>query len=83
MHSCKNIWIDSMKNLLKIIIMVLPYLLDWIDDRMRERKRKERQAKREKAQDDPGGAFADHFGGRVRPVEDRADNADTAPKTCS
>ena len=72
-----------MKNLLKIIIMVLPYLLDWIDDRMRERRRKERQAKRDEAKGDPASSFTQHFGGRVRPVEDRADNADTSPKTCS
>ena len=72
-----------MKNLLKIIIMVLPYLRDWIDDRMRERKRKERQAKRDEAKSDPANSFADHFGGRVQPADSGSDNADTAPKTCS
>ena len=72
-----------MKNLLKIIVMLLPYLLDWIDDRMRERRRKERQARREKAQDDPGGAFADHFGGRLQPADNGSDDADTAPQARS
>ena len=53
-----------MKNFLKIIIMVLPYLLDWIDDRMRERRSKERQAKRDEAKSDPGKTFSTHFGGK-------------------
>ena len=56
--------------------MVLPYLLDWIDDRVRERKRKERQAKRDEAKSDPGGTFAGHFGGRV--LADKTDDAETA-----
>ena len=71
MHSCKNIWIDSMKNLLKIVIMALPYLLNWIDDRMRERRRKERQAKRDEAAKDPGSMFSSEFaGGWVRDASD-------------
>ena len=72
-----------MKNLLKIVVMLLPYLLDYINKRVRERRRKERQAKRDEAKNDPGGAFADHFGGRVQPTDSGSGNADTAPKTCS
>ena len=73
-----------MKNFLKIVIMALPYLLDWIDDRVRERKRKKRQAKRDEAKSDPANSFDQHFGGgRVQPTDSGSDNADTAPKTCS
>lgn len=64
-----------MKNLLKIVVMLLPYVLDWIDDYMRERKRAERQAKRDKANDNPAAAFADHFGDGVQPVEGKAGDA--------
>ena len=60
-----------MKSFLKIVIMALPYLLDWIDDRMRERKRKQRQEKRDEAAKDPGSMFSSEFaGGWVRDASD-------------
>ena len=66
-----------MRNLLKIITMVLPYLLDWSDDRVRERKRKKRQEKRDEAAKDPGSMFSSEFaGGRV--LADKTGDAETA-----
>ena len=41
--------------------MLLPRLLDAIDDKVREYRRKKRQEKRNEAADDPGAAMDDHF----------------------
>lgn len=48
---------------IKLILLLLPRLLDWVDDLVRKRQRKKRQRKRDEAARNPGSAMADHFSG--------------------
>lgn len=59
-----------MKEALKIILMMLPYMLDWVDSYIKERKRKQRQEARDALHANPGAWTADHFGGELYKLDD-------------
>lgn len=49
--------------LIKIVPQVVTALVNWLAARRRREEYEERQEKRDAVADDPGGTFADHFGG--------------------
>jgi hypothetical protein len=51
-----------------IIGEIVKRIANWIENIARRRNHAKREKKRNAARRDPAGAFADHFGGRVRNV---------------
>ncbi|MFA5387207.1 MAG: hypothetical protein WC322_02315 [Candidatus Paceibacterota bacterium] len=61
------------------LIALLARLTEWLDRYLRRIDYEARQKKRDDAADNPGGAFADHFGGRVRDDGNAAETDKTDP----
>lgn len=52
--------------IIKLLILLLPKLIDLVESFVKKRKREKRQRKRDEAAGDPGAAFDKHFDGLSR-----------------
>jgi len=68
-----------MKEIVRLLFQLLKSLLEIWQRQQRQQEEQQRQEKRDAAKDNPGAAFAEHFGG-VR-TADLPDNADKTSKT--
>lgn len=61
------------------LLVILAGLSRFLDEWRRQREAEQRQAEQDRIDEDPAGAFDEHFNGRVRGPAELPDDADQAP----
>ena len=59
----------TIKTIAQIVLLALPYLLDWVDSYLKARKRREREEQRNALRENPGAWAADHFNGKLHQLD--------------
>jgi len=61
--------VQTAKMVMKIILMCLPYLLDWLDSYLKKRARQAREEQRDALRKNPGAWAANHFDGKLHQLD--------------